>query len=126
MERAAGRQRCREAGKARRGTVLAASETAQRKRAPLFLPFAEKPFTGSVNFLANRKGSLGYGASLMKVFMPYLVWNTVFDNARVTSEMGRKPVPFSQYSFPLLKFSRENHFQYNYQPWPATAGGTAA
>ena len=24
----------------------------------------------------------------MKVFMPYLVWNTVFDNTRVTSELG--------------------------------------
>jgi len=26
---------------------------------------------------------------------------------RGTSELNRKPVPFSQYSFPLLKFSRE-------------------
>lgn len=99
---------------------------AQRKRAPVFLPFTEKPFTSSVNLLSSRKGSLGYGASLLKVFMPYLVWNTVFDNTRVTSELGRKPVPFSQYSFPLLEFSRENDFQYHYQPWPASAGGTAA
>jgi nucleoside-diphosphate-sugar epimerase len=104
-------------------TALAA---AQHKRSPIFLPFLEKPFTGSVNFLANRKGSLGRGASLLKVFMPYLVWNTVFDNTRVTTELGRKPVRFSQYSYPLLKFSRENHFQYKYQPWPAAAGGTAA
>jgi hypothetical protein len=63
----------------------------------------------------------------MKVFMPYLVWNTVFDNARVTTELGRKPVPFSQYSYRLLKFSRENNFIYHYKPWPAaTAGGSAA
>jgi hypothetical protein len=54
------------------------------------------------------------------------VWNTVFDNTRVTSELGKKPVPFSQYSFPLLKFSRENDFEYQYKPWPAAAGGTAA
>ena len=104
-------------------TALAA---AQDKRAPIFMPFAEKPFTGSVNLLSNRKGSLGYGSSLLKVFMPYLTWNTVFDNSRVTSELGRKPVPFSQYSFPLLKFSRENHFQYSYEPWPTAAGGSAA
>jgi nucleoside-diphosphate-sugar epimerase len=104
-------------------TALAA---AQSKRGPVFLPFAEKPFAGSVNFLSNRKGPLGYGASLMKVFMPYLVWNTVFDNARATTELGCKPVPFSQYSFPLLKFSRDNNFQYKYRPWPATAGGNAA
>ena len=99
---------------------------AQQKRKPVFLPFTQKPFTGSVNFLSNRKGPLGFGASLMKVFMPYLVWNTVFDNARVISELGRKPVPFSQYSFPLLKFSRENNFQYPYQPWPSARGGHAA
>jgi len=104
-------------------TALAAS---QKKRGPLFLPFLEKPFTSAVNFLSNRKGPVGHGAALMKVFMPYLVWNTVFDNTRVTSELGRKPVPFSEYSYPLLKFSRENNFEYPYQPWPASAGGTAA
>jgi thioester reductase-like protein len=106
-------------------TALAA---AQEKRAPVFVPFMEKPFSGSVNSLANRKGSLGHGAALLKVFMPYLVWNTVFDNTRVTTELGRKPVPFSQYSFPLLKFSRDGNFTYPYQEWPATkkAGGSAA
>jgi len=99
---------------------------AQNKRPPVFVPVAEKPFAGSVNFLANRKGSFGKGASLMKVFMPYLVWNTVFDNRRVTREIGKKPVPFSQYCYPLLKFSTENNFAYPYQPWPRAAGGTAA
>ena len=77
-------------------------------------------------FLANRSGAVGKGASLMKVFMPYLVWNTVFDNRRVTVELGKKPVAFSEYCYPLLKFSRENNFAYKYKPWPAAAGGTAA
>jgi thioester reductase-like protein len=104
-------------------TALAA---AQQKRAPVFVPVAERPFAGSVNFLANRSGAIGKGASLMKVFMPYLVWNTVFDNKRVTKELGKKPAAFSEYCYPLLKFSRENNFAYKYQPWPATAGGTAA
>ena len=40
--------------------------------------------------------------------------------------VGRKPVPFSQYSFPLLKFSRDTNFTYPYQDWPARAGGSAA
>jgi thioester reductase-like protein len=107
--------------------VTDALAAAQGKRSPMFLPFMEKPFSGSVNTLANRKGSMGYGASLMKVFMPYLVWNTVFDNSRVTSELGKTPVPFSKYSYPLLKFSRDNNFSYQYQPWPATrVGGSAA
>jgi thioester reductase-like protein len=106
--------------------ITRALAQAQQKRAPVFVPAAERPFRGSVNLLANRKGAVGKGASLLKVFMPYLVWNTVFDNRRVTTELGKKPVPFSQYSFPLLKFSTENNFAYRYRPWPVRAGGTAA
>ena len=99
---------------------------AQNRRSPLYLSFMEKPFSRSVDLLSNRKSPLGRGAALMKVFMPYLTFNTVFDNSRVVSELGRKPVPFSQYSFPLLKFSRETNFTYPYQPWPLKVGGSAA
>ena len=99
---------------------------AQNKRRPLFLPFLEKPFSTAVNVASNRKGPVGFGASLMKVFLPYLVWNTVFDNTRVVTELGRKPAPFSRYGYPLLKFSRESNFSYPYQAWPSKAGGTAA
>jgi hypothetical protein len=90
------------------------------------MPLLERPFAGTVNWLADRKGAVGHGASLMKVFMPYLTWNTIFDNTRAVTELRRKPVPFSQYSYPLLKFSRENNFSYIYKPWPVTAGGSAA
>jgi hypothetical protein len=76
--------------------------------------------------LSNHNNKLAHDASLMKVFMPYLLWNTVFDNTRVTSELGRKPAPFSQYSYPLLKFSQEANFTYRYHDWPAQAGGSAA
>jgi len=110
------------------GELTKALAAAQNKRGPLFLPILERPFTSAVNWLANRRGSLGYGASLMKVFLPYLTWDTVFDNTRVTTELGRKPVPFSQYSFPLLRFSREHKFEYPYQAWPENtrAGGSVA
>ena len=100
----------------------------QNKRGPLFLPILERPFGSIVNTLANRKGPVGLGAALMTVFLPYLTWNTVFDNTRVTTEIGRKPTPFSRYSFPLLRFSREHNFEYPYQAWPEStrAGGSAA
>jgi len=99
---------------------------AQDKRGPIFLPFLQTPFTSSVNAFSNRKSSIGRGAALMKVFMPYLTFNTVFDNTRVITELGCKPVPFSQYSYPLLKFSRETNFTYPYREWPAKVGGSAA
>jgi nucleoside-diphosphate-sugar epimerase len=106
--------------------LTSALAAAQNKRGPIFMPFLERPFRGVVNSLANRRNGIGRGAALMKVFMPYLTWNTVFDNTRVTTELGRKPVPFSQYSYPLLKFSRETNFSYQYQDWPARMGGSAA
>ena len=92
---------------------------AQGKRGPKFVPAFEKPTSQMVNALAGRAGKIGGIATLLKVFLPYLVWNTVFDNTRAVEEMGRQPAPFSQYSFPLLRFSRENHFVYKYRDWPA-------
>jgi len=92
---------------------------AQGKRGPVFVPGLEAPSSKMVNALAGRAGKIGGLATLMKVFLPYLVWNTVFDNSRAVAEMGRKPAPFSEYCFPLLKFSRETHFVYKYRDWPS-------
>ena len=94
---------------------------AQRKLPPIFVPGLEAPFTWMVERLANRRGTpIGYGASLLKVFLPYLTYNTVFDNSRVVSETGRSPVPFSEYCYPLLKFSKESRFKYPYKGWPSS------
>jgi thioester reductase-like protein len=99
---------------------------------PKYLPGLGKTFSGTVNWLSHKKSNLGRGASLLKVFWPYLVWNTVFDNSRVVEELGGEiPVKFSSYAYPLLKFSRENKFRYPAKPWPSqnasmtTASGAA-
>jgi len=97
---------------------------AQRTSRPIYAPSLERPFTWTVNRLSNWRGSaVGYGASLLKVFIPYLVWNTVFDNTRAVAEMGRKPAPFSHYAYGLLKFSQNHNFSYPYRPWPDGAQG---
>ena len=92
---------------------------------PIYLPSLRRPFSGTVNWLANRGGAVGYGASLMKVFWPYLDWNTVFDNSRVVTELGESPAKFSTYAYPLLKFSRENKFRYPAKPWPSSITAAA-
>jgi len=51
---------------------------------------------------------MGHGAALMKVFLPYLKWNTVFATRSVTKSAA-SPCRFQQYSLPLLKFSLDNH-----------------
>jgi thioester reductase-like protein len=86
---------------------------------PSYQPWLGGPFSKTVNWLAFKGGAVGYGASLLKVFWPYLDWNTVFDNSRVVQEMGEPPAKFSSYAFPLLQFSRANKFNYPAKPWPA-------
>jgi thioester reductase-like protein len=101
---------------------------ARGKSGPLYLPALEKPFTKVNDFLADtmRGNAIGYGATLLKVFIPYLVWNTVFDNTRITSETGKHPAPFSAYSYPLLKFSKVGNFTYPYKEWPREVAQTAS
>jgi thioester reductase-like protein len=89
---------------------------------PSYWPWLGGPFSGMVEWLSRRGGATGYGASLLKVFWPYLNWNTVFDNSRVIAELGGEaPAKFSTYAYPLLKFSRENKFHYPAKPWPMPA-----
>jgi long-chain acyl-CoA synthetase len=90
---------------------------------PSYQPWLGGPFSRTVNWLAFKGGAVGYGASLLKVFWPYLDWNTVFDNSRVVQEMGAAPAKFSTYAYPLLHFSRTNEFKYPAKGWP---GGEAA
>src|SRR5580692_8095882 len=92
------------------------------KMEPLFWPGLERNFSSAVNWLSNSRGPVGRSASLLKVFMPYLVWDTVFENSRVVAEMGRAPEPFSKYCYPLLRFSRDHRFSYPYKAWPESAG----
>ncbi len=91
---------------------------ARRRMKPLFWPGLEKLFRSAVTWLSHRHDGIGHAASLLQVFLPYLVWDTVFDNTRIVSELGRSPAPFSSYCFPLLRFARENRFRYPYQDWP--------
>jgi hypothetical protein len=54
----------------------------------------------------------------MKVFLPYLTYDTVFDNTRIQKVLGGPPTPFTDYCFGLFKFATESGFKYPYKPWP--------
>jgi thioester reductase-like protein len=88
-----------------------------------FLPKLEKTFELAVEGLMStpRKYGLAPAASLMKVFLPYLTYDTVFSNRRVIEALGHEPVPFSEYALPLLRFATEGKFTYPYRPWPNDA-----
>lgn len=101
--------------------LTSALARARGKMNPLFWPELESPFRGIVERLSRRQDNLGRAASLLRVFLPYLVWNTVFDNTRVVAELGRAPAAFSSYCFPLFQFAIENRFRYPYRDWPQGA-----
>lgn len=88
-------------------------------RRPAYWPWLGGSFSRTVAWFSKRDGALGRGATLLKVFWPYLDWNTVFDNSRVVGEVGEAPAKFSTYAYSLLKYSRENRFRYPAKPWPA-------
>jgi nucleoside-diphosphate-sugar epimerase len=98
--------------------VLVAANLVRRN---LFLPILAKPFSAVVSFLSATPRALGISplATLLKVFIPYLTFNTVFENRRVVEELGEAPKPFSVYGAGLFRFANDGKFTFPYQPWPA-------
>jgi hypothetical protein len=57
--------------------------------------------------------------ALLKVFWPYVTYDTVFDNARVIADTGLRPTPFTEYCVPLYRWSKEHRFTYPHVELPA-------
>jgi thioester reductase-like protein len=93
-----------------------------------FVPSLGRVFTTAVEAAMRtpRKYGVSPAASLMKVFWPYLTYNTVFDNRRVVEELGRAPADFLGYAYPLLQFAVGNKFTYPYRDWPQDADARLA
>ncbi len=91
---------------------------------PVFAPWLAGPVDRMVDRLMATPKKLGLArhASLLKVFLPYLTYNTVFDNRRVVEALGKKPRPFVEYCTPLLRFAVSSGFSYPHRPLP---GGLA-
>lgn len=102
------------------GRIVEALASHGGRKPPVFAPLLEKPVGAMVDVLANSPRALGAARlfSLLKVFWPYLTFNTVFDNSRVVEELGAKPAPFHRYAHGLRAFAKNGGFAYPYQPWP--------
>ena len=89
----------------------------------VFVPGLNRPFES----LVAACSSLPYAtrvarpASLLKVFMPYLCFDTVFDNSRVVRALNERPAPFDRYASRLLDFAIDHGMVYPYRPWPERA-----
>ena len=64
------------------------------------------------------RGKLASAGALMKVFWPYVIYDTVFDNQRIVDAMGHEPTPFASYAAPLIRFCEQHRFRYPYAPLP--------
>jgi thioester reductase-like protein len=107
--------------------VTDALARARGRARPRYAPWLRGTFSRSIAGLARaRRGTIGIAASRIQVFLPYLYWNTVFDNHRVVEELGCVPTPFSHYSYPLYQFSTAHRFSYPYRTWPSAAEGSAS
>ena len=104
--------------------VVGALKDAGHGPACVFAPRLSSTFSAGVEAAMRtpRKLGLAPAASLMKVFWPYLSYDTVFDNSRIVEELGgERPRPFPEYAYPLLRFAVSEGFRYPYRPWPSDA-----
>lgn len=103
--------------------VVDSLKRAGHKPRIVFAPALGGPFERAVEALMSSPKQLGLApaASLMKVFWPYLVYDTVFSNRRIIEQLGHGPAPFSEYSHGLLRFAVDGKFSYPYKPWPSDA-----
>ena len=113
------------------GEIVSSMQTAgaapRRRIAGGFFPLARGPFGAVVNAVGSMRTRhrVVQGAALMKVFWPYLTYNTLFDNQRVCEELGERPAPFSEYAAGLYRFATDSNFTYPFRPWPAGVSLTA-
>jgi len=73
-----------------------------------FLGALRGPFGLAVRAL-NRlpRGSVQKAGAVMKVFWPYITYDTVFDNTRATTELGSWPAPFETYCAGMYDYAKE-------------------
>ena len=97
-----------------------------------FVPGLEAPFRRTVWTLSElsaqkilARSSASYVAALLHVFLPYVTYNTVFDNQRVTDELGIEPVPFTEYCAALYRYAKDVDFKYPHSELPAAQTNAA-
>lgn len=86
-------------------------------RRPRFVRKLEKPFDlvfRALNRLPRGNAVQATGA-LMKVFMPYITYDTVFANERIVAEIGEAPASFADYGVELYRWSKAHDFQFPFE-----------
>lgn len=89
------------------------------RRSPSYVPGLAGPVSGALEALGRwAPAELRREARLLRVFWPYLLWDTVFENTRAVAEVGKAPAAFTTYCVELLEFARAHDFRYPYRERP--------
>ncbi len=102
-------------------TIAGALAGAVGRRPPRFVGAAEQPFATAAELMMRfpKKSAVALVGSLLHVFLPYITYDTVFDNERIVSELGEAPVPFTGYCAELYRWAKRHDFEYPYRPLPS-------
>jgi len=101
------------------GQIAQTLEDANITKPTKFVPQLLNAFKWLINGLHifPRRHVIYQGAALMKVFLPYLHFNTVFDNTRTVEEVGAAPAPFTDYCTDFYHFLKKGKYRYNYKTY---------
>lgn len=101
-------------GSCRTADLLEAMVRDTGRSPPRFARRLQGPFASSLRALdaGLPRGTPQRIAGMLKVFLPYVTNDTVFDNSRVVGELGRAPTPFTHYCAALYAYARANDFRY--------------
>jgi thioester reductase-like protein len=101
--------------------IAAATVAGSGRRPPRFLPKMEPTFFKLVDQAVGlpRGNPISGIATLLKVFLPYITYDTVFDNQRAVTEVGRAPTPFTAHASSVYAWAKSVKFEYPYRPLPA-------
>jgi len=100
------------------GEIVEALATHLGRRPAKFLPELQGSFQTilrGLRALPGRNSVTRLGA-LLQVFLPYITYNTVFENERVCHDLGTSPVAFTEYCGRLYDYATSVDFSFPYQP----------
>jgi len=102
------------------GALSDAVREAAGRRRQRFAPRLDRPFEWTFRAM-NRlpRGKVQSAGAVMKVFWPYITFDTVFANRRVLIDTGEASVSFVAYGGDLYRWCREHRYRYPYVPLPA-------
>ncbi|MEZ4286715.1 MAG: SDR family oxidoreductase [Polyangiales bacterium] len=108
-----------ESSKTAEEIAWAIADKVGRRRARFVTPL-QQPFALTMNALSDlpSRNAAQLVGSLFKVFLPYITYNTVFDNSRAVKEIGIPPTPFTKYCAELYRFAKSVNYQHRPLPLP--------